>query len=138
MGFLNRVFGRKSVDVASVDIDGTVFEAVGDITVEGDRLAVNGSTVAGGKGRIVEVRILRGTVGGIRSTASVSAGTVAGDVRAGGAVNCGSVGGSVTAGGTVNCEGVRGSVKAEGSVNCDAIGGRITAGGDVVGGSRRR
>lgn len=59
---------------------------------------------------------VQGTLGELKTDASVNCGNVTGSVEAGGSVNCDSVGGNVNAGGSVNCDTVRGSVNAGGSV----------------------
>ena len=68
--------------------------------------------------KVVEVRILEGTVQNLKSDASITAGLVMGNVQAGNSVSCDDVNGSIQAGNSVTCGKVGGSVIAGGSVTC--------------------
>ncbi len=81
----------------------------GVVTIDGKR---QDSTVSG----VVEVRVLDGVLGELRTDASVTCGEVRGNVHAGGSVKCAGVGGSISAGGSVRCASVDGSINAGGSV----------------------
>lgn len=95
----------------------------GSLSITGGRVIIDGQDVTEdlrGSGAlpqgVVEIRILDGVLGELRTDASVNCGEVRGDVTAGGSVNCDEVGGNVSAGGSVNCDDVRGSVTAGGSI----------------------
>lgn len=55
-----------------------------------------------------------------------------GELKTDASVNCDNVTGNVEAGGSVNCDRVNGNVNAGGSVNCDTVGGSVNAGGSVI------
>ncbi len=123
-GVYERLFGRKPGGVARLEIDGVIHEAVGDVTIDDDRLLVGGREVGGRAGRIVTVRILDGTLDHLSCSGDVEAigVVVAGDVEARGDVRCGDVGGSV---------------KSDKDVHCGNVRGGIVAGRDVIGANGR-
>jgi hypothetical protein len=98
-----------------VRIDGNLVEDVEDAT----------------KNKILEVRVVEGTIENLRTDAAVTCQNVTGNVDAGGSVTCKNVGGGVDAGGSVRCDDVTGGVDAGGSVTCGKVAGSIDAGGSV-------
>jgi hypothetical protein len=93
-------------------------------TYQGNSVSViNGVVIIDGKkvtdkdlpDTILQIEVT-GTLGELKTDASVNCDNVKGNVEAGGSVNCDTVGGNVNAGGSVNCDEVGGSVNAGGSV----------------------
>lgn len=99
-----------------ITINGVTYTGAGSISVVNGVVTIDGVRQDGTVSGVVEIRVLEGVLGELRTDASVNCGEVAGNVSAGGSVNCNGVGGSVRAGGSVNCDAVRGSVSAGGSV----------------------
>ncbi|MBL6082336.1 hypothetical protein JMJ56_30645 [Belnapia sp. T18] len=97
-------------------INGVTYEGVSSVSVINDTVIIDGKRQDGTVSGVVEIRVLEGVLGELRTDAAVNCGEVRGDVHAGGSVNCNSVGGSVNAGGSIRCDEVRGSIKAGGSV----------------------
>lgn len=100
---------------------------IGNLSVSGNNLVIqNGKVYIDGKlvegaedhaeNKILEVRIVEGTVESLTADGNVVALGVHGSVSAGGNVKTDSVGGSVNAGGNVNCGRIGGSVNAGGNV----------------------
>jgi hypothetical protein len=81
------------------------------------RVTIDGVPQDGSLSDVVEIGITEGILGELRTDASVSCGSVAGNDDAGGSVNCNRVGGNVRAGGSVNCDDFGGSVSAGGGVS---------------------
>jgi hypothetical protein len=103
--------------MSRLTINGMTFD--GDsIVVVGGRITVDGVavTVNDAKTGIVEIRIVEGVLGELRTDASVKCGNVAGSVKAGGSIQCENVGGNVSAGGSVKASAAYGPIKAGGSV----------------------
>jgi hypothetical protein len=99
-----------------ITINGVTYEGAGSISVINGVVTIDGKRQDGAVSGVVEIRVLEGVLGELRTDAAVNCGEVRGNVHAGGSVKCGGVGGSVNAGGSVNCDAVRGSVNAGGSV----------------------
>src|ERR1019366_10154899 len=101
--------------VNRVTIGGKTY-TVNSITIVNGRVTIDGvlqdDTVSG----VVEIRVLEGTIGELRTDASVTCNDVTGNVQAGGSVHCDNVGGSVNAGGSINCDKIGGSANAGGSI----------------------
>ena len=99
-----------------ISINGRTFTGAHSVSIVNGVVTIDGKREDGAVSGVVEVRVLEGTLGDLRTDAAVACGEVRGNVHAGGSVNCDGVGGSVNAGGSVNCGAVRGSVTAGGSV----------------------
>lgn len=114
----------KSGNMSKISIGGMTFTG-NNLDIVGGRITVDGvdvtDQVRAGRtvdNRVLEIRVLEGTIGSLTTDASVNCNDVAGDVKAGGSVNCNNVGGDVATGGSVTCDNVGGSIKAGGSVIC--------------------
>ncbi len=107
---------RREDALNRIIINGVTYEGVRSVSVVNGVVTIDGkrqdSTVSG----VVEVRVLDGVLGELRTDASVTCGEVRGNVHAGGSVKCAGVGGSISAGGSVRCASVDGSINAGGSV----------------------
>lgn len=119
--------------MGTINLNGVVYEgnniSIVDGVVKIDGVVQNGKHL---ENKICEIRVISGTIGALRTDASVTCKDVTGNVDAGGSVTVnGSVGGDVDAGGSVNCGSVSKSVDAGGSVNCGGVGGNVDAGGSV-------
>jgi hypothetical protein len=99
-----------------ITINGVTYEGVGSISVIDGVVTIDGKRQDGTVSGVVEIRVLEGVLGELRTDAAVNCGKVRGNVHAGGSVRCEDVGGSVNAGGSVRCDTVNGSVNAGGSV----------------------
>lgn len=101
--------------MARIVIDGRSFSGR-SVSIINGRVTIDGVSQDGALSGVVEIRIVEGVLGELRTDAAVSCGRVEGNVSAGGSVNCDDVGGNVSAGGSANCGNIRGSVNAGGSV----------------------
>lgn len=104
---------------SSVTINGQTYVAGRDITVNGNKVYIDGKPVDDGKefSGILKVEVT-GDLASLSSDVAVEvSGNVHGNVTAGNSVNCGDVGGNVKAGNSVNCDDVGGDVSAGNSVN---------------------
>lgn len=109
---------RKKKTMATFSINGISIQAGRNITINGDKVMIDGVLHADIEPRtIMEIRIIEGTIENVRSDMSITCGDVTGNVDAGMTVNCGNVGGDVDAGMSVNCGSVGGDVDAGMSVN---------------------
>lgn len=99
-----------------ITINGVTYAGAGSVSIINGVVTIDGKRQDGSVSGVVEIRVLEGTIGELRTDAAVNCGEVRGNVHAGGSVNCDGVGGSVNAGGSVNCDAVRGPVNAGGSV----------------------
>ena len=102
--------------MARITVNGVAYEGVGSVSVVNGVVTIDDVRQAAEVSGVVEIRVVEGVLGGLRTDASVSCGEVRGDVRAGGSVACGRVGGSVSAGGAVRCDAAGGAVRAGGGV----------------------
>ncbi len=101
--------------MARIVIDGVEF--VGNsVDIKNNRISIDGTPQDGLLSGVVEVRVIEGELGSLRSDAAVTCGQVHGDVSAGGSITCQNVGGNVHAGGSVRAGAVTGSITAGGSV----------------------
>ena len=120
--------------MATITINGNTFTGNsihitgnGTVIVDGNRQ--DGPALSG----VVEVRVVEGVLGSLRSDASVRCGEVRGNVAAGGDVSTdGKVSGNIAAGNNVTCGDLEGSVNAGNNVKCGNVSGRITAGNNVT------
>jgi hypothetical protein len=79
-----------------ITVNGVTYEGVGSVSVINGVVTIDGVRQDAEVSGVVEIRVMEGVLGGLRTDASVSCGEVRGDVRAGGSVTCGRVGGSVS------------------------------------------
>ena len=104
--------------MAKISINGFDIEVGRDLTINGDKIIIDGVVQTQIEPRkIMEIRIIEGTIENVRSDMSVTCNDVTGNVDAGMTVNCGNVGGNVDAGMSVNCGNVNGDVDAGMSIN---------------------
>jgi hypothetical protein len=101
--------------MAKFTIDGRTFTG-NRVDIVNGRVTIDGVVCEDTLSGRVEIHILEGVLGELKTNASVNCGTVEGNIDAGGSVNCGNVGGSVDAGGSVNCGNVSGNIDAGGSI----------------------
>lgn len=123
----------KGKNVGTININGKVYEG-DNVSIVNGVVKIDGVIQTGDhlEKKICEIRVIDGTIGQLRTDASVYCQNVTEYVDAGGSVTVqGSVGGAVDAGGSVNCGNVTGDVDAGGSVTCGKIGGSVDAGGSV-------
>ncbi len=99
-----------------ITINGVTYEGVRSVSVVNGVVTIDGKCQDSAVSGVVEVRVLDGVLGELRTDASVTCGEVRGNVHARGSVKCDGVGGSVSAGGSVRCASVGGSIDAGGSV----------------------
>jgi hypothetical protein len=102
--------------MARVIIDGRNFVAGNSISIINGVVTIDGVRQDGAVSGVVEIRVVEGVLGDLRTDASVTCGEVRGSVSAGGSVTCGNVGMSVSAGGSVRGGAFGGSISAGGSV----------------------
>jgi hypothetical protein len=103
--------------MSTVTINGRTYSGH-SVSIINGQVTIDGVIQAGDKlSGVVELRVLEGVLGELRTDASVSAGRISGSVTAGGSVSCEDVGSNVSAGGSVSCGKVGGSVSAGGSVS---------------------
>jgi hypothetical protein len=113
--------------MAKITIDGVAMHVGRNLTINGDKIIVDGVVQPQHLSGVTEIRIVEGVLAELHTDRSVHCENVEGNVHAGASVNCEKVGGSVRAGASVNCGNVKGSVTAGASVNCDDIGGSVHA-----------
>ena len=122
----------KGATMGTVTVNGKTYVG-NDLQIINGKVLVDGREVDNGLSGVVEVRVLEGTIGQLKTDASVTCQNVTGNIDAGGSVTVkGDVGGKVDAGGSVNCGDVGQSVDAGVSVNCGAVQGNVDAGGSVI------
>jgi hypothetical protein len=101
--------------MATLNINGRTITG-NNLDIVGGRVIVDGVDVTESlkdiKGSVLEVRVLEGQIENLRSSGSVTCGTVLGNIDAGMNVTCGDVSGNVDAGMNVTCGTVGGSVDA--------------------------
>ena len=114
---------------SKITIDGVTFTG-NNIQIRGNgQVYVDGVLQQGTLNGVVEVRVVEGILGSLRSDAAVTCGEVRGDVTAGTEVNVsGGVFGNIQAGMDVRCRDVTGNVSAGMDVECGNVGGDATAG----------
>ena len=126
----NRLKGKN---VGTININGQIYEG-NNVSIVNGVVKIDGVIQSGEhlEKKICEIRVIDGTIGALRTDASVYCQDVTGNIDAGGSVTVqGSVGGEVDAGGSVKCGDVNGNVDAGGSVTCGKVGGGVDAGGSV-------
>lgn len=124
---------NKEYKMNRIKMNGVVYEG-NDVSIINGVVKVDG-VVQGGKHletKICEIQVLEGTIGELKTDASVYCQSVTGGIDAGGSVTVqGDVKGDVTSGGSTKCGNVTGFVEADGSVTCGTVGGKVSAGGSV-------
>jgi hypothetical protein len=116
-----------------IEMNGVVYEG-SNISIINGVVKIDGVVQTGGhlEKKICEIRVISGTIGALRTDASVTCQDVTGNIDAGGSVSVnGNVGGEIDAGGSIQCGNVTGNVDAGGSVQCGKVSGSIDAGGSV-------
>jgi hypothetical protein len=124
---------KKGKNVGTININGQVYEG-NNVSIINGVVKIDGVIQSGEhlEKKICEIRVIDGTIGALRTDASVYCQDVGGNIDAGGSVTVqGSVGGEVDAGGSIKCGDVGGNVDAGGSVTCGKVIGSIDAGGSV-------
>jgi len=124
---------KKRKSMGTVNINGVVYEG-NNISIVNGVVKIDGVIQTGEhlEKKIAEIRVIDGTIGALRTDASVYCQDVTGNIDAGGSVTVqGSVGGEIDAGGSIKCGDVTGNVDAGGSVTCGKISGSVDAGGSV-------
>lgn len=120
--------------MGSFQINGRIYSG-NNITMVDGRVIVDGKDVTNEFDyplpKVVEIKVITGTIENLITDASVTCGDITGNVEAGGSVTSQNVGGDIDAGGSVNCKDVQGSVDAGGSISCGKVGGCVEAGGSV-------
>ena len=107
---------RRRDALNRITINGVTYEGARSVAVVNGVVTIDGNRQDSAVSGVVEVRVLDGVLGELRTDASVTCGEVRGNVHAGGSVKCAGVGGAVSAGGSVRCASVDGSINAGGSV----------------------
>jgi hypothetical protein len=107
---------RRRDALNRITINGVTYEGARSVAVVNGVVTIDGNRQDSAVSGVVEVRVLDGVLGELRTDASVTCGEVRGNVHAGGSVKCAGVGGSISAGGSVRCASVDGSINAGGSV----------------------
>ena len=131
--WLFQLFSKRGAGVGTIRMNGKTYVG-NDISIINGVVKIDGVIQEGDhlETKICEIRILEGTIGSLRTDASVTCQNVTGNVDAGGSVKvAGNVGGEVDAGGSVTCGNVTGDVDAGGSITCGSVGGSVDAGGSV-------
>lgn len=124
---------NKGKSMGTININGVVYEG-NNLSIVNGVVKIDGVIQKGDhlEKKICEVRVLSGTIGALRTDASVTCQDVTGKIDAGGSVSVsGNVGGDIDAGGSIQCGDVKGNVDAGGSVQCGKVGGSVDAGGSV-------
>jgi hypothetical protein len=124
---------KKGYRMGTININGVVYEG-NNVSIVNGVVKIDGVIQTGEhlEKKIAEIRVIDGTIGALRTDASVYCQDVTGNIDAGGSVTVqGSVGGEIDAGGSIKCGDVTGNVDAGGSVTCGKISGRVDAGGSV-------
>lgn len=97
----------------------------GNVVVDGKTISVDTTS------NRLEIRVLEGTIGELKTDSSVVCGNITGSVESGSSVQCGSVGDNVSAGSSVQCGAVGGNVRAGSSVRCGNVMGNVSAGSSI-------